>query len=206
MENRYVHIKLSASHLERIHEAARTKEERGAISGIRHFHRPMTGAYNAFFTGSVGEVVTHDYLSDANDSGMMIETPNDPTVPEVADIVAGGHYIDVKTRQAKYPFRDGYTMFAEKGCLEHGPDYLAFVWYDRRAMAADILGFVETGDIGRKGRLYLKGERLDNGWQMPCDSYGIRIRDLDDIRILPQLLRENGNVRGRTSDGAEAAV
>ena len=58
----------------------------------------------------------------------------------------------------------------------------------------------------QEATLFYKGQKLDNGWVIPCESYGIRIRDLENIDILPVLLRENGCVRGCACNSTEAIV
>lgn len=195
MHKKYIYVKLSASHFEQARDAARLKEERGKLCGIRKFHKPLTYANEAFFTGSVGEIVVAEFIRDSNDSGLQVICPDDPAIREVADIIAGGHHIDVKTRAARYHWMEGYRVFVEKKSAEHDTDYFVFVWYNRKALDATILGFLEKDDL-LNSRLFLRGETIDNGWRIPCDSYGIRICDLEDIDILPALLRENGNVRG----------
>jgi len=206
METDYVYVSLTADHLERAKESARTKAERGKLCGITHCHKPLAGRWQAFFTGSLGEVVLADYLRSSNDSDYPILTPDDPAAFEEADVIAGGHHIDVKTRSGKYGVRDHYWLFVEKKSAEHDTDYYVFAWYNRLDQSVTLLGFIERDTLLQEARLFYKGERLDNEWVIPCDSYGIRIRDLENIDILPVLLRENGCVRGCTCNNAEAMV
>ena len=206
MEQNYVYVRLTPAHLERAKESAKIKAERGRLCSIAGCHKPLAGRWQAFFTGSLGEVILADYLRETNDSGYEILTPDDPAAFEEADVIANGWHLDVKTRSGKCGVRDGYWMFVEKGSAEHDTDLFAFSWYNRVDQSVTLLGFLERDVLLQCACRFNRGDVLDNGWTIPCDSYGVRIRELENISYLPTLLRECGIGcgYGRHSEGVRA--
>jgi hypothetical protein len=200
MENRFVTIKLDAALLKEAKASSELKKRRGELCNISRCHKPLAGRARAFWTGSVGEVALARYLRECNDSGYEILTPDDPSQFEEADVVANGHYIDAKARAARYGVHTRYWMFVERASAERDVDYFVFCWYNYVDQTVTLLGFLERDVLLQVARLFHKGERLDNGWSIPCESYGVRIDELENIDILPVLLRENGRVRAATRE------
>jgi len=202
MEKQFITINIDTSLLEETKISTEIKKQRGDLHNISHFHRPIANRSNAFWTGSVGEVATARYLRECNDSGYPIHTPDDPSEFEEADIVANGHYLDVKTRAARYGPHTHYWMFAERASAERDVDYFVFCWYNHINQSVTLLGFLERDVLLQVAHLFRKGGLLDNEWVIPCESYGVRISELETIDILPTLLRENGRIREATKGGA----
>lgn len=194
MESNFHTISLDAAFRAKARESADIKLDRGQNLNIGHI--PLKGRGNALLIGSIGEVALVEYLQTVNDYCFPVYTPDDPTKPEEADVIAGGHRIDVKTREGRYPPSPDYWMFVERSSARHDTDYFVFSWYDRINKTVSLLGYLERELLLRKATLHLAGTKLDNGWTISCDSYGMRIRELEDIDTLPTLLRENGCVRG----------
>lgn len=196
MESNFHTISLDAAFRARARESADIKLDRGQNLNMGHI--PLKGRGTALLIGSIGEVALVEYLQTVNDYCQPVYMSDDPAKPEVADVVAGGHRIDVKTRAGRYPPSVDYWMFVERSSAAKDMDYFVFAWYDRIGKSVSLLGFLERDILLQRATLFLAGSTLDNGWRIPCDSYGVRIRDLEDIDVLPVLLLENGCVRGCT--------
>jgi hypothetical protein len=191
MDETDFHTVALATHIrERATELKRVKDERGENLNIGHI--PIRSRGTALLIGSIGEAALASYLEDELEGPMDVYTADDPSEPEEADILAMGRRIDVKTRMGRYPPSLNYWMFVERSAVKPSIDYFAFAWYDRIGKTATLLGFLGSEELQGVAKLWIAGSRLDNGWTIPCDSYGVRIRDLFPIGELPLLLRENG--------------